>query len=108
MLLSTQIPVPVSETPLSLWLQFATPVTVAAFGSLTAYFLARQSRKINDIHIFTNSALGQAYRTTAIALRLLANHTSLPADIAAAARAEEISASHDATQREIDRIKGGD
>jgi hypothetical protein len=101
-------PIPVTTGTLAMWLAFATPVSVASLGVIQVMALRwaantshRQTKKIDEIHIFTNSALGAAYRSTATALRLLANQTNTLEDRDAAERAERVANDHDASQRSV-------
>jgi hypothetical protein len=101
-------PIPVTTGTLALWLAFATPVSVASLGVVQIVALRwaastshKQTKKIDEIHIFTNSALGAAYRSTATALRLLANQTNSLEDRDAAEKAERIANDHDASQRAV-------
>lgn len=91
------------------WLAFLTPIvtpiitTVLTVVMMYATFIqTRSNRKIDEIHTFTNSALGAALRAEAISARTLASYTKLPKDIETAEKAEIAAAAHDASQKAVD------
>jgi hypothetical protein len=99
------VPVPVTQDALAIWLAFATPVTVAILGCVQIYIATKQTRKINEIHSFTNSALGAALKAKAAALRMVAVYSKDPLDEKAANIAEAEFNAHDAIQKAMDAKK---
>jgi hypothetical protein len=101
-----EVPIPVTQSHLAMWLAFATPFSVAVLSMIQIWFNSRFGQKINEIHSYTNSTLGAALTAKAAALRALAFATKKPEDVRAADVAEAESDVHQALQKAMEKKMG--
>jgi hypothetical protein len=116
----------VPQSNLQVYLSFATTTITAIIGFLVWYIGAKQTaanklqavsnqvnadtntrveKKVDEVHTFTDGALGASKRSLAVALRVIADHFQTPGAIKAAESAELDANSHDDSKRIVDAQK---